>query len=206
MKKILQIELKSDLCAGSGESLGSLIDTDICYDRYGFPYIPSKRLKGLIRESFIEYMDWSNNEKLKTIKQELFGVENSRNSGNLKVDNAYFENIDKIEDDIENIDKKYKKYLTKQRIVELNTDIRYQTAVDDATGVAKENSLRSTRTLEKGNIFNSIIECDNQEEIEILERCVKLITHIGNNRTRGLGEVKCYIIDYNKNNNKNANV
>ena len=206
MKKILQIELKSDLCAGSGESLGSLIDTDICYDRYGFPYIPSKRLKGLIRESFIEYMDWSNNEKLKTIKQELFGVENSRNSGNLKVDNAYFENIDKIEDDIENIDKKYKKYLTKQRIVELNTDIRYQTAVDDATGVAKENSLRSTRILEKGNIFNSIIECDNQEEIEILERCVKLITNIGNNRTRGLGEVKCYIIDYNKNNNKNANV
>ena len=102
MKKILQIELKSDLCAGSGESLGSLIDTDICYYRYGFPYIPSKRLKGLIRESFIEYMDWSNNEKLKTIKQELFGVENSRNSGNLKVDNAYFENIDKIEDDIEN--------------------------------------------------------------------------------------------------------
>ena len=122
MKKILQIELKSDLCVGTGESLGSLIDTDICYDRYGFPYIPSKRLKGLIREAFIEYMDWSNDEKLKTIKQELFGVENSRNSGNLKVDNAYIENIDKIEDDIENIDNKYKKYLTKQRIVELNTE------------------------------------------------------------------------------------
>ena len=69
MRKKLQIELKSDLCAGSGESLGSLIDTDICYDEYGFPYIPSKRLKGLIKEAFIEYMDWKKDESLIKIKE-----------------------------------------------------------------------------------------------------------------------------------------
>ena len=50
MKYKLQIQLKSDLCASSGDSFGSLIDNDICYDKYGFPYIPAKRLKGILRE------------------------------------------------------------------------------------------------------------------------------------------------------------
>ena len=201
MRKKLQIELKSDLCAGSGESLGSLIDTDICYDEYGFPYIPSKRLKGLIKEAFIEYMDWKKDESLIKVKEELFGTEDSRNSGNLRIDNAYLKNISSIENDIENIEEQYKKYLSKQRIVELNTDIRYQTAVDEESGVAKENSLRSIRVLESGNVFEAFIECDKEAEEKILEKCIKLLTHMGNNRTRGLGEIKCSIID-DKNDNK----
>ena len=201
MRKKLQIELKSDLCAGSGESLGSLIDTDICYDEYGFPYIPSKRLKGLIKEAFIEYMDWKKDESLIKIKEELFGTEDSRNSGNLRIDNAYLKNISSIENDIENIEEQYKKYLSKQRIVELNTNIRYQTAVDEESGVAKENSLRSIRVLETGNVFEAFIECDKEVEEKILEKCIKLLTHMGNNRTRGLGEIKCSIID-DKNDNK----
>ena len=205
MRKKLQIELKSDLCAGSGESLGSLIDTDICYDEYGFPYIPSKRLKGLIKEAFIEYMDWKKDESLIKIKEELFGTEDSRNSGNLRIDNAYLKNISSIENDIENIEEQYKKYLSKQRIVELNTDIRYQTAVDEESGVAKENSLRSIRVLESGNVFEAFIKCDKEAEEKILEKCIKLLTHMGNNRTRGLGEVKCSIIDDKKDNEAKYN-
>ena len=206
MRKKLQIELKSDLCAGSGESLGSLIDTDICYDEYGFPYIPSKRLKGLIKEAFIEYMDWKKDESLTKIKEELFGTEDSRNSGNLRIDNAYLKNISSIENDIENIEEQYKKYLSKQRIVDLNTDIRYQTAVDEESGVAKENSLRSIRVLESGNVFEAVIECDKEAEEKILEKCIKLLTHMGNNRTRGLGEVKCSIMDDEKDNKDNENI
>ena len=205
MRKKLQIELKSDLCAGSGESLGSLIDTDICYDEYGFPYIPSKRLKGLIKEAFIEYMDWKKDESLIKVKEELFGTEDSRDSGNLRIDNAYLKNISSIENDIENIEEQYKKYLSKQRIVELNTDIRYQTAVDEESGVAKENSLRSIRVLESGNVFEAFIECDKEAEEKILEKCIKLLTHMGNNRTRGLGEVKCSIIDDKKDNEAKYN-
>ena len=205
MRKKLQIELKSDLCAGSGESLGSLIDTDICYDEYGFPYIPSKRLKGLIKEAFIEYMDWKKDESLIKVKEELFGTEDSRDSGNLRIDNAYLKNISSIENDIENIEEQYKKYLSKQRIVELNTNIRYQTAVDEESGVAKENSLRSIRVLESGNVFEAFIECDKEAEEKILEKCIKLLTHMGNNRTRGLGEVKCSIIDDKKDNEAKYN-
>ena len=199
MKKKLQIKLKSDLCAGSGEGLGSLIDTDICYDNFGLAYIPSKRLKGLIKEAFVEYSDWAkneaNSEMFERISKELFGVENSNNSCNLKIDNAYLENADLIEDEIPKIEDRYQKYVSKQRIINLNTDIRYQTAVEQETGVAKENSLRSIRVLNSGETFFAIIECETEEELDILNKCVKLVTHIGNNRTRGFGEIECKLLD-----------
>ncbi len=199
MKKKLQIKLKSDLCAGSGEGLGSLIDTDICYDNFGLAYIPSKRLKGLIKEAFVEYSDWAkneaNSEMFERISKELFGVENSNNSCNLKIDNAYLENADIIEDEIPKIEDRYQKYVSKQRIINLNTDIRYQTAVEQETGVAKENSLRSIRVLNSGETFFAILECDTEDESQILEKCVKLVTHMGNNRTRGFGEIECKLLD-----------
>lgn len=196
MNKKLMIKLKSDLCAGSGKSLGSLIDTDICYDEYGLAYIPLKRIKGLLREAFIEYMNWTgDNEKIQKIYDELLGKEENSNTCDLKIDNAYIENIDAVRNDIECVEEKYKKYLNKQRIINTNTYIRYQTAVDDETGVAKENSLRSTRVLNAGATFVANVECKTCEELELLEKCFKLITHIGTNRTRGYGEIICNLAD-----------
>lgn len=50
-KGLLTITLCSDLCAGSGYAYAGVIDSDICYDDFGLPYIPAKRLKGCMRES-----------------------------------------------------------------------------------------------------------------------------------------------------------
>lgn len=199
MKKVLEIKLKSDLCAGSGKSLGSLIDTDICYDRYGLVYIPSKRIKGILKEAFIEYSDWirtdKNIQELNDLSNNLFGTEGSNNSCDLIIDNAYLENVEKIKDDIENIEEKYKKYLSKQRVANANTYVRYQTAVEIETGVAKENSLRATRVVASGTVFCANVEIKTNKELEILEKCTKLVTHMGTNRTRGYGEVICTIKD-----------
>ena len=199
MKTKLRIQLKSDLCAASGEGLGSLIDTDVCYDKYGFPYIPSKRIKGLLREAFMEYLDWEKDSekrtKLELLEEKLFGVENANNSCDLKIDNAYLMNADKLIQDIVSVEDKYKKYLTKERIMSLYTDVRYQTAVDRKTGVAKENSLRNIRVVEAGNVFQADLECETEEELAVLQKCVKLVQHMGHNRTRGFGEVVCKIAD-----------
>ena len=46
----IKIELLSDLCVSDGGVYNSSLDTDICYDAYGFPFIPAKRLKGCLRE------------------------------------------------------------------------------------------------------------------------------------------------------------
>lgn len=203
MKKILEIKLKSDLCAGSGKSLGSLIDSDVCFDEYGLVYIPSKRIKGLLKEAFIEYSDWTKTNDNAQELNNLFGVEGSNNSCDLIIDNAYLENVEKIQDDIENIEEKYKKYLSKQRVANANTYVRYQTAVEIETGIAKENSLRATRVVVSGTTFCANIEIKTDDELEILKKCTKLITHMGTNRTRGYGEVICTIKDIEEQKNEN---
>ena len=50
-KAKIQIELQSDLCVASGYSYDGVIDTDICYDALGIPYISAKRLKGCFKET-----------------------------------------------------------------------------------------------------------------------------------------------------------
>ena len=111
MKYNLIIKLKSDLCSSSGTGLGSLIDNDIVYDDYGFPFIPAKRIKGLLREAALEYTDWM--EEDRKYLDSIFGVEGSNNSGNIKIDNAYVENYEKLLENIKALPEKYKRYLGK---------------------------------------------------------------------------------------------
>lgn len=189
LNKLLTIELKSNLCASSGASLGSLIDCDICYDEYGLAYIPSKRIKGLLKEAIEKYYDIVKDEDILKISKKLFGIANNNNSSSLIIDNAYLVNSDAIKNNIDLLDDQYKKYLTKQRVINTNTLVKYQTKVDDYTGVASDNSLRSMRVLNKGNIFVASIEIENEEELKVLQIATKLVTHMGMSRTRGFGEV-----------------
>lgn len=47
----LEIILNSDLCAGNGESAGNSVDSDVCIDDAGIPYIPSRRIKGCLKQA-----------------------------------------------------------------------------------------------------------------------------------------------------------
>lgn len=195
MQYKLIINLKSDLCASSGTGLGSLIDNDVCYDEYGLPYIPAKRIKGLLKEAAVEYCDWDENATKYLDK--IFGIEGNNNPGSIKLSNAYLSSYEEIIDSLKYVPTKYKKYVDKQKLINLFTNVRYQTAVDFETGTSKDNSLRSIRVVNKGNQFISTIELDNQEEKEFISKVSKLVTHMGMNRTRGFGEVVLEIQDLN---------
>ncbi|HOJ38397.1 MAG TPA: hypothetical protein PLP99_11030 [Ignavibacteriales bacterium] len=41
----------SDTLPGSGESFTSYVDVDIVFDEYGIPYLPAKRIRGILRET-----------------------------------------------------------------------------------------------------------------------------------------------------------
>ena len=187
MKYRLTIDLKSDLCASSGTGLGSLIDADVCYDEYGIPYIPAKRIKGLLKEAAMEYCDWD--ESATAYLDKIFGVEGNNNPGSIKISNAYIDSHEEIEESLKCVPKEFKRYVDKQKMINLFTNVRYQTAIDDETGTSKDNSLRSIRVVNKGNRFLGDIELDSTEEKEFLEKVSKLVTHMGLTRTRGFGEV-----------------
>ena len=54
MNGTIVMELKSDSCAGTGEGVGGIVDVEVNFDEHGIPYIPAKRIKGILREEAME--------------------------------------------------------------------------------------------------------------------------------------------------------
>lgn len=198
MKKVygMKIELLSDICCGTGEGNGSNIDVCAAFDETGLPIIPAKRIKGLLRECgefLVGYRVAS-----RCAFKKVFGGLNGED-GIIRVDNAVVEDYETIKNNIIEILKAgndLSGIITKQAVENYYTAVRAQTSIDEQTGIAKDHSLRTTQTVKKGSaIFISEILLDNpSEEDEILvKNCVKTLRHIGLNKSRGFGEVKCTI-------------
>lgn len=190
LRKKLVIELRSDLIVGSGEGWGNTVDTDIIYDQYGFPYIPAKRIKGLLKEAALELEEF---HILTTgTSENVFG--NEENKGHhFVLYNAFLDHIDEMKDEIDHLKKDYQKYVTIPSVLNHYTTVRHQTAIDHH-GIALANSLRSSRVILKNQKFYADMECE-QQDLELIEKCIKMVHHMGMNRNRGFGEVDLYIED-----------
>ena len=190
----MKIELLSDMCCGTGEGNGSNIDVCTTFDEVGLPIIPAKRIKGLLRECgefFVEH-----NSVDQEIFTKIFGDIDGKN-GKIRIDNAVIEDYENIKSDIIKISKSddiLTEIMTKQSVENLYTVSRAQTSINEKTGIAKKQSLRTTQVIKKGIvIFTADIVLVNLcgKDEEFLENCVKTLRHIGLNKTRGFGEVKC---------------
>ncbi len=195
----LKIELMSDLCVSDGSSYNSMIDTDICFDKYGFPYIPAKRIRGCLRECAIELNDWDD-----TISEKiLFGEAGNMNNGALlRLGNAYIDNYDEEREFV----RKHEGHVVvhPQNVLGVYSYIRSQTSIDYETGIAKDHSLRTIRVANKGLVFVADVEVDDRYYGE-LERCCRALRHMGVSRTRGMGEVKVSLQDSNEDSLEGAN-
>lgn len=185
---ILNVEMKiyldSDLISGSGESWGNRVDTDVTYDQYGFPYIPARRIRGLLKEAAWELEQFQ--VLPKGTSQLIFG--NEEKQGHYFIlHNAELKQLHSMKDELDHLKKEYEEFISPFSVLEHYTTIRYQTAIEP-DGIAKENSLRSSRAIAKGNVFYSRMECE-KEDFDILQKCAAMIHHMGINRTRGFGEV-----------------
>ena len=192
----MQIELKllSDTCATSGLGAFGGVDTDIAIDEYGLPIIPAKRLKGCLREEGIEIV--SVLPQYEDVFFELFGKPGDAVSGSLRISNGELTDAEALKDEI-----KSKPYSPKQ-VTELFTSLRTGTAMK-GTGIIRQtddNTLRVTRVVEamfasKENTFSFNVEKLDGEEFKFLDKCCRSLRGIGTNRTRGLGEIQCELID-----------
>ena len=65
--------------------------------------------------------------------------------------------------------------------------------MDYDTGTAEDGTLRSMRVINKGFVFKADVQIEDtpegQKAERMLEQCVKIFTHLGLARTRGLGEI-----------------
>lgn len=186
----LTIELLSDLCVSDGGVYNSTIDMDVCHDELGFPYIPAKRIKGCLRECAKELNDWGISISI----ERLFGMEGNK-PGTVRISNAYLKH-----------DQEYRQAVQEnqglllthpQNVLRQFTYIRTQTSMDEQTGAAKSESLRMMRVVKKGFCFVAEVVMPESDFAEF-SQCCRILKHMGNARTRGMGEVTVTVVEQEK--------
>lgn len=188
----IRITLCSDICIASGSGYAHTIDTDICYDRYGLPFFPSRRLKGCLREAAM-YICPDAQETINAV----FGKTGSGTGGALSISNGRLEDYPDLVKEMESFPKDQKP--SQEQILALFTKVRGQTSLEN--GVAKKETLRYTRVLNQylpylrdgkqaSCTFVFPVSCDAAYD-EFMSVVCKALRHIGFNRNRGLGAVSC---------------
>ena len=175
MGKLL-LTLRSDLCAGSGKGYSSIIDTDINYDSCGVPFIPARRIKGVLREA-ATLADIN-----ETVIDRIFGT--AAETGTLRIGNGYLSGY-----------APQKTGLVPERVTDLFTYVRAQTSLKD--GRAADETLRFTRVMkrnlpwsEEAAVFEFDCTVDDDSSEHFKNICLA-VRHIGMHRNRGLGAVSC---------------
>ncbi len=192
MIKTLEIELRSDLCAGTGKGFASVIDLDTSVDEYGIPFIPSKRIKGCLRE--IAKRDLCLEEK-EIIS--IFGESGSGQTKSLSISDAKIYEYDDQLEEIKAAIYSKSKTIKANDITELFCSVRSETAIENDT--AKDKSLRFTRVVNRLSPidqrplkFYATVEFDDNYENTITNLC-KCLRNIGYKRNRGFGYVNCIL-------------
>lgn len=192
----IEIKLLSDTVIGSAISSNVVVDTDVMFDEVGLPYIPAKRVKGLLSEALKGLLcilkkqgngDYSEISASLNKSEDLLG-----RIGETDRDTGFFITDLKVEDYEEN--REYllwaiqEQNLNFEEVLDYFTVLRVQTSIDDL-GIAKEGSLRTTRALKSGLIFSGSIEMPEEYQNIIALSCAA-IKRIGTKRNRGFGEAE----------------
>ena len=149
MKK-LRITLRSDLCAGSGESFGNSVDTDICISDAGLPYIPARRLKGCLRAEAVQLKKYGSKLATDENIQRLFGGKNGF-EGILVLENAVLDGAESMERWLKSVNADpsaepiLKDTARPGSVASLFSYVRGQTKMQK--GVPVDGTLRYTRVL-----------------------------------------------------------
>lgn len=202
----ITIELKSPCLIGSAEGFGAIIDSDIVFDEFGIPYIPSKRIKGCLRDSAIEICEMfelaeinlidltkDNTENKYSIVTSIFGRPGDEKPAPVYFSNLVVKNYDSFKEWLNYLMHSYNKLISREKIIQQFTEIRQQTAIDE-NGISDEHSLRTIRVAKKGIVFEGKIDTEI-DDVKLLYYAAKNLRRLGTKRNRGFGEVECKLFE-----------
>lgn len=187
----ITIYLKSACIPGSAEGLGGIIDTDVMHTPEGIPYIPARRIKGLLRESASEVKemcDLSDIEHSFDVDK-LLG-EPGGSEAVFIIDDFYPEGLKEALPALKALSEKYPQIINRESVLGVFTGVRGQTKLEN--GVAKKHSLRVVRYIKEGRKFSGTIKY-NPEQEDLLILAVKNLRNMGSKRNRGFGQIECSI-------------
>lgn len=202
MNFILEIELLSPASPGSGEGWAGMIDSDVVFDEYGLPYIPARRIKGILREMAYDLVETLEQQGQPLLQidahavRRLFGVRGAVDSAPLAVQNAYLADYAAIRAWLEWANGVVPQVISPASVLATLSHMRQQTRIE-ANGTAAEGSLRSTRVLNRHLKFFCEIEIEHDHErfAPLLALAARMMRSLGEKRNRGLGRVSCRLLD-----------
>lgn len=182
----LKIDLLSYWHAGSGHGAKADVDAMVLRDSRGFPYLPGRTLKGLLRDALLD-MNCADDAG------RLFGraAEQGKNTGSVAgivaVDDACMDaaECDWIESSVESDGLKAQLF-----------ESVASTAIQ-GSGVAVEKSLRLIEVAlpMKLSATLTFLEAGESSDLHILAEACGLIRSLGSHRHRGLGRCRFNLID-----------
>lgn len=201
---VLQIKLLSSMTSSGGVGRVGLVDRDVAFDNLGLPVLPGKRLKGLWREAYRDVMEaWSLCGASATPAERIFGEAGGQpgnGSACLYVASAELRDAPSLKPwlaYLQNMDQKAIYPIRPDDVTQFFCAIRTQTAIDRYTGAAHQDTLRFTRTLRPGLIFQALVRFDNPPNATLLHALTlgaAALQSIGIARTRGFGKVECRLL------------
>lgn len=208
MNYTFSLKTESFLLTGSGEG-GVLIDADVVFDSSGFPFIPARRIKGMLKESLEEVLEMTGkneDEVLKVVKA-LFGEPGKgTHAGKLVFNNLFIEDWNTVKADLKSIQPHIA--FSPDHIRSCYTVEIQQTAIEGpdpnvadkkSEGTAKHNSLRNYRVIKPDTSFSASLKTTEElifdDEEKYLKLAAKNLRHAGTRRNRGFGKVCCEITD-----------
>lgn len=195
MELKVRIAVKSPLHLGSGGA-DVLIDADVVHDKYGVPYFPAKRLKGLLYESAKEVLEISELSAMPLFNEaELNTLFQHGTLGDTQIilHNFYLADYPEMARSWEYIQGSYGNIITSQDVLDEYTSIRYQTSIDKETGTARDTSLHNMRVVEAGLTFEGMVKLvgDNRRALPIFALACQNLKYAGGKRNRGFGHIEC---------------
>ena len=205
---VLQIKLRSPLTSAAGEGRVGVVDRDVAFDDLGLPILPGRRLKGLWREACRDVADaWTLCGGAPIPADWIFGA-SGRKPGDgdvcIQVANAELQEESSLKPWLTYL--QYSSLTTPQKlhpddVMQYFAAVRAQTAIDRGTGAAREDTLRFTRTLRTGLVFRAplrFFEPPTPELLNALALGAAALQHMGTARTRGLGLIRCRLLELDK--------
>jgi CRISPR/Cas system CSM-associated protein Csm3 (group 7 of RAMP superfamily) len=176
-----KITFFSEWHCGSGLSSGSDLDALVIKDKDGFPFIPGKTLKGLIREAAEEI--YGNDAP---VLKKLFGHFDEKRIGDSESHskgNAFFTDA-AISDSLKSSAKELAGYFYRD----------FASTKIGENGIAEAHSLRKMETTIPCELTAKIYGVDNKF-ITDLTQSMQWVKRMGQNRHRGLGRCKFEILE-----------
>ncbi len=177
-------------------------DSTIVHDRYGIPFIPAKRVRGVLYESALEVAEMMKAAGMGTftiddVKGLFNRLESAEDNPRMSISNLKIADYDVVASELASLEEKHPTVFTKERVLEEYTSMRYYTSIDKETGSTVEGTLHNSRVLNRGLTFIGKIDVVDMTDTEgfILSCAVRNLTGIGGKRNRGFGQVECTIDD-----------